>query len=493
MAGRKPIQNANDLWTLEQEVYPAYALLADGIIAQEIRKVHENRSFVDRAVQRVRNESPSPLVHKGWKQTSVLLQGGSRLVISTPYLREDHGVKPGPVRGKRGKKGSGIYPVLEALGIRDGVSPATRSEIALHAVQCASYREAVDMLARRGLQCEVSTLCRIANATARAGISLRDAALEAAMSIPVPKDGALAGKRVRVSLDGGKVRTRINLRGRRTRNGRHRFRTRWREPRLLVIEILNEEGTRDPLRLSLYDGLIGDADTIFSLLIGYLRLLGASHAQVVEVVCDGADWIWDRVERLVSQAQIPREKLVEALDFYHGSEYLAETLKLCPHLDDKQRAPLFQNLRHVLRHGSQGVCLVIEELRKLAGEFPGKEMATRIAYFERHAHRMRYAMLDEMKLSVGSGCVESCIRRTLNLRFKSPGSLWDEKTVGGLIHLRAYFKAGRWDELIGYVLNGNFQVPSFDVVEPKRLGLITTNTEPCLSADDYPQEQTVSI
>lgn len=486
---RKPIRNAEDLWLLEQEVYPASAVLGDRIIAQEIRKAHEDRSFVDRAVQTARNESSLPLVHKGLKETSVLLQGGSRLVIKTPYLREDHRGKPGPVRGKRGKKGTGIYPVLKALGIRDGVSPATRSEIALHVVQSASYQEAADMLARRGLDCEVSTLCRIANATACAGISLRDAALEAARSIPT--DGPLAGKRVRVSLDGGKVRTRINRRGRRTKNGRHRFRTQWREPRVLVIEILNEEGRRDPLRFSLYDGLIGNADTIFTLMIGYLRLLGAANAGVVEVVCDGADWIWDRVDRLVSEAEIPRDKLVEVLDFFHGSEYLAETLKLCPNLDDKQRSALFQNLRHVLRHES--VSQVIEELKKLAGTNPSEKMATRIAYFERHAHRMRYPMLDEMKLSVGSGCVESCIRRTINLRFKSPGSLWNEKTVNGLIHLRSYFKAGRWDELIGYILNGKFQIPSFDIMQQDKSSHTTTSTDPCFSADDYLQEQAIQI
>jgi hypothetical protein len=49
--------------------------------------------------------------------------------------------------------------VLEALGIADRVSPATRGEIALHVVQAASYCEAAQMLARLGLSCDVSSLC----------------------------------------------------------------------------------------------------------------------------------------------------------------------------------------------------------------------------------------------------------------------------------------------------------------------------------------------
>jgi hypothetical protein len=36
-----------------------------------------------------------------------------------------------------------------------------------------------------------------------------------------------------------------------------------------------------------------------------------------------------------------------------------------------------------------------------------------------------------MKLPVGSGQVESAVRRVVNLRFKAPGSFWKEATVNG--------------------------------------------------------------
>jgi hypothetical protein len=45
-------------------------------------------------------------------------------------------------------------------------------------------------------------------------------------------------------------------------------------------------------------------------------------------------------------------------------------------------------------------------------------------------------------LSIGSGQVESAVRRVINLRFKAPGSFWTETTVSGLMHLRAACKAG---------------------------------------------------
>jgi hypothetical protein len=74
---------------------------------------------------------------------------------------------------------------------------------------------------------------------------------------------------------------------------------------------------------------------------------------------------------------------------------------------------------------------------------------------------MRYVTLEARKLPIGSGQVESAVRRVINLRFKAPGSFWTETTVSGLMHLRAAFKAGRWDEVMLGVLTGTFQTPSF--------------------------------
>ena len=51
-------------------------------------------------------------------------------------------------------------------------------------------------------------------------------------------------------------------------------------------------------------------------MIGYLRLLGAAYVDVVEFIADGAEWIWKRVERLRTLAEIPAAKVVEVLDFY---------------------------------------------------------------------------------------------------------------------------------------------------------------------------------
>src|SRR5713101_5808694 len=194
-----------DLLQLEQRLSTAAGQVADQMVLVQLTRAHEDEAFVTQAIAQARARSPVPLVHKGFRMTSVLLLGGTRIVLETPYLREDRRGRRGRRRRTRGPRGAGCYPVLEALGIADRVSPATRSEIALHVVQAASYREAAAMLARRGLSCDVSSLVRISTATAEASTRLRDAALAAALRVPVPSDGPLAGKRVRVSLDGGRV------------------------------------------------------------------------------------------------------------------------------------------------------------------------------------------------------------------------------------------------------------------------------------------------
>src|SRR6266849_302916 len=170
-----------EMLQLEQRLSTAAAQTADQIVLVQLTRVHEAEAFVTQAIAHARAQSPVPLVHKGFRMTSVLLLGGTRLILETPYLREDRRGRRGSLRHTRGPHGAGCYPVLEALGIADRVSPATRSEIALHVVQAASYREAAAMRARRGLACDVSSLVRLSTATAETSSRLRDAALAAAL------------------------------------------------------------------------------------------------------------------------------------------------------------------------------------------------------------------------------------------------------------------------------------------------------------------------
>src|SRR5438874_4364672 len=154
--------------------------------------------------------------------------------------------------------------------------------------------------------------------------------------------------------------------------------------------MLDDQGQPDRLRLPLYDVLIGDAEAVWALLIGYLRLLGAAYADVVEFIADGAEWMWKRVERLRILAEIPAAKVVEVLDFYHASQYLSETIATCRHIPKTQRQALYRGLRHALRYEPEGVEVVQEALHALAPTRRNKAITRALNYVETHAHRMRY-------------------------------------------------------------------------------------------------------
>ena len=120
-------------------------------------------------------------------------------------------------------------------------------------------------------------------------------------------------------------------------------------------------------------------------------------------------------------AEIPAAKVVEVLDFYHASQYLSETLATCRTMPKAQRHALYKRLRHALRHQTDGVEVVQEALRALTTTYRSKAIPRALRYVEAHAHRMRYVTLEARQLSIGSGQVESAVRRVINLRFKAPG------------------------------------------------------------------------
>src|SRR5262249_43849668 len=100
-----------DMMQLEQQLSTAAAQTADQIMLVQVTRAHEDEDFVRQAIAQARAQRAVPLVHKGFRTTSVLLLGGTRLLIETPYLREDRRGRRGPRRGKPGAPRTGWFPV----------------------------------------------------------------------------------------------------------------------------------------------------------------------------------------------------------------------------------------------------------------------------------------------------------------------------------------------------------------------------------------------
>lgn len=61
------------------------------------------------------------------------------------------------------------------------------------------------------------------------------------------------------------------------------------------------------------------------------------------------------------------------------------------------------------------------------------------------AGAMDYVTISNMGLPIGSGAMESAIRRVVNLRLKGASLYWLRDTAEAMLMLRSYYKAGRWN------------------------------------------------
>lgn len=74
-------------------------------------------------------------------------------------------------------------------------------------------------------------------------------------------------------------------------------------------------------------------------------------------------------------------------------------------------------------------------------------------YFVKNAKRIDYQYLRDNKNPIGSGAIESGIRRVINLRFKSPSCFWYPENVEKLIYMRGVLLSGRWNIMINNLKN----------------------------------------
>ncbi len=93
------------------------------------------------------------------------------------------------------------------------------------------------------------------------------------------------------------------------------------------------------------------------------------------------------------------------------------------------------------------------------------------AYFRSRMHLMRYDELRRDGLPIGTGAVESAIRRIVNLRMKGPGIFWTPENAERILYLRCRAKAGRWSE-VEAALHRSALLPERDA-QPQVFTLIT--------------------
>lgn len=374
---------------------------------------------------------PKPLKNDGRVQVWVRTVGGHDVPVWVTYYR-----RKGQRRG--GKRYAGLYAGLVLLGIYDRCTPALAAEISLLAAMLGSLDEARDVLAQRGVALDIKTLRLIAyRYAARARLEQQLESTEI--------DERLSGRRVVISTDGGRIRLRETKRGPKTKKGRRRYTGAWREPKVLIIYVVDAEGKREASFAPVIDAILKGPDAVFALLRSYLQRLGITQADQVLFIADGAPWIWKRVPLLVQALGLAADQVHEVLDFYHAAEHLGKVSALRKDWSAKVRSRWRNQQRRLLLRGE--VERVIAAVRDICRGRNSKSIRTHRDYFIKNQSRMAYAKLMAMKLPIGSGAIESTVRRVVNLRLKGASLFWCRASAEAILLLRSYYKAGRWNLL----------------------------------------------
>jgi hypothetical protein len=426
------VRSAAELVAAEQECARRCDALHAALMG-ELTQGALDRPDVREQAHTVARSAPKRLKAAQPRWVPVRFQRGAPTPLCATYYRRR--------KADAGHREKGLFPALFVLGIHEHTSPAAASQMARAACCVASLEEAAAWLREAaGLDVDIKTLRRV---TRRFGQRAR---LALPGNLPALQAEA-QGRSVVISVDGGKLRVRRDKKGARTRKGRRRFHTGWREPLLLHICVLGPDGHLDRSFSPLIDGTLGGPDALFAMLRLYLPLLLALPPARVLLIADGARWIWKRFVALIEQKALAGAfPVVQLIDFYHAVEHLGMFAELCAFWPNPRRTRWRNHARQLLRTGK--IKDLIEEMQTLLAKRPrSKALQRHYHYFEHNRSRFAYAWARRCRLPNGSGPMESAIRRVINLRLKGPGIFWHEETAEAMLMIRSYYKAQRWEDL----------------------------------------------
>jgi hypothetical protein len=445
---------------VEQEVHVAFARGADLLLAGLLATVMKQPSF-DEACEQTRRTFGHPLRRGRMRELQIRLLGGLLVWVTSLYCA------PAKRRfGKGDESVPGLYVELAQFGFGKGYSPGLESRVSRQSALCPSFELACQELERDGVRLDVKMVRRITYQCGSGLLALRTHELMQWRSDLLTSGSELQGKHVSVQIDGGRTKIRGKLRdaaanpkitedaeqpakdvpGRSKTHARRTFDSEWREPKLATIFIHDELGRMEKDSRATIEGTFQGPDAMAELIAMHLHRLGASGAASVTFVADGAPWIWDRIPNIVRMAKLEHVVVYEVLDCCHAVHHISLALAAIG-LTEEERRPLYRDHRTLLRNGQWR--RVVEELSGLAELNPENEkIRTEIAYLTRHgeAGRLKYPTFRSKGLPLGSGAIESSIRRVINLRLKGNGIFWCEEHAEEMLQVRAQVITNRWDE-----------------------------------------------
>lgn len=321
-------------------------------------------------------------------------------------------------------------------------TPGYMSKAGLCASMASSYHAANELLKETGTTQSTSTLHKECN-------QLADICAPHEVKLSRLPNETLKEKRVVISVDGGRTRTR-KYTGEINQAGHETYKTPWREPKLFVIDVLDKNGRSCRQHLPLYGCRFGEQDCL-DLLRAQLKDLQINQAQSVQIVADGAQWIWTQLPVMLQELGVDSSCITQTLDHYHALQYVHKIVQALPaHFGEAKKKKFLLSFKENLWQGksSESIAKAKAHIKR-----PDEETQQALNYLEKHKDRTQYADFKARNLMVGSGIIESGIRRIINLRFKNTATFWYDHVVEKLYFLRAIALSGRWSYFIQNLAN----------------------------------------
>jgi hypothetical protein len=163
---------------------------------------------------------------------------------------------------------------------------------------------------------------------------------------------------------------------------------------------------------------------------------------------DGERSLWDMQRFWFGRA-------IGILDIFHVSERVWKVAH-CFHKKESEAAWQFatHHLRMIL-DGKVGYVLrnlrrLLKEKKKELGSEKRKILSAAITYFENNQDHMRYDQYLAAGYPIGSGVAEGACRHLVKDRLELTGMRWERKGAQSMLHLRAIYLNGEWDQFVNY-------------------------------------------
>jgi hypothetical protein len=195
------VTSPDDLEALEREIRHRTDRLGSLLVGHHLQQALDSAALQAEQERLVR-QWPKPLKNDGRVKVGIRTAQGHTVPVWVTYYRR---------KGQRraDKRDAGVYAGLVLLGIYDRCTPGLAAEVSLLAAMLGSLHEAHDVLASRGVELDTKTVRLIAYryaARARLAPQIDQAGFE----------DTVAGRRVVISSDGGRLRLRETKRGAKT-------------------------------------------------------------------------------------------------------------------------------------------------------------------------------------------------------------------------------------------------------------------------------------